>query len=98
MFCRGTKSRMYYSIIREELDYRKVFGRYALRSLAAAFLYAQMDNDASLSIDAQEMYLVLTDIFKSHLNSEELIALTDFVMTTVGRAQTKPGEKRVRCP
>jgi len=86
MFGRGARSEVYYSVIREVVDYRRIFARFALRCLTSAYIYAQVDGDGSGSIDAPEMYHVLAGIFGGRLNENELIALTDFVMTTVGDA------------
>ena len=84
MFARGARSEIYFSIIREIVDYRRIFARFALRCLASAYIYEHMDDDSSRRIDASEMHHVLKGIFQHHLDADELVALTDFVMTTVG--------------
>jgi hypothetical protein len=77
----------YYTVLREELDVKRTFARYALRSVCAVMLYSLLDEDHSSSLDAQEMFEVLREVFGEDVQGPELVALTDYLMTTVGRQQ-----------
>lgn len=50
-------------------------------------LYSYLDNDNSATIDTPEMYQVLEGVFGDELTSNEVVALTDYLMTTVTEQQ-----------
>jgi hypothetical protein len=87
MFARGPKSMCYYTVLREELDVKRTFARFALRSVCAVMLYSFLDKDHSSSLDTQEMFEVLREVFGNSVVGPELVALTDYLMTTVAKQQ-----------
>eukprot|EP00892_Ulva_mutabilis_P002317 jgi/Ulvmu1/12086/UM084_0009.1 len=87
MFLRGAKSLCYFTVIREEIDVKRIFARYALRCVCAVLLYSLLDDDKSATIDTTEMFCVLREMFSDFMDDSQVVALTDYLMTTVGQQQ-----------
>lgn len=60
---------------------------YALRCVCAVLLYSLLDDDKSATIDTTEMFCVLREMFSEFMDDSQIVALTDYLMTTVGKQQ-----------
>jgi hypothetical protein len=97
MFFRGAKSACYFTVIREEINVQRIFARYALRCVCAVLLYSLLDADKSETIDTFEMHGVLREIFGEFMEESQILALTDYLMTTVGVQQGTVRHAALRC-
>ena len=74
-----------------------MFVGYALRSVCAVLLYSLLDDDKSATIDTTEMFCVLREMFCEFMDESQIVALTDYLMTTVGQQQGTVRATRLGC-
>ena len=55
--------------------------------MCAVLLYSLLDDDKSATIDTTEMFCVLREMFSEFMDDSQIVALTDYLMTTVGQQQ-----------
>ncbi|GMH40917.1 hypothetical protein BSKO_08821 [Bryopsis sp. KO-2023] len=80
LYALGLSSQLYREFLRESVDWRKEYARYAAQALVAGFAFMSYDRDHSGKLDRREIFKVLNTVIGHRLSDEKVAALTDFLM------------------
>lgn len=80
LYALGLSSQLYREFLRESVDWRKEYARYAAQALVAGFAFMSYDRDHSGKLDRREIFKVLNTVLGHRLSENTVAALTDFVM------------------
>lgn len=80
LYALGLSSQLYREFLRESVDWRKEYARYAAQALVAGFAFMSYDRDHSGKLDRREIFKVLNTVIGHRLSNEKVAALTDFLM------------------
>ena len=86
MYALGLSSALYLEYMRESVNWRKEYARFAAQSLVAGSTFMKYDSNKSNALDRKEIYKYLNEIFSGEredarvLNRQEVACLTDFLL------------------
>lgn len=80
LYALGLSSQLYQEFLRESVDWRKEYARYASQALVAGFAFMSYDRDHSGKLDRREIFKVLNTVLGHRLSQSTVAALSDFVM------------------
>lgn len=80
LYALGLSSALYAEYMREQVNWRKEYARFAAQSLVAGSTFHSFDRNKSNALDRQEIYKYLTETFNEILDRPKLACLTDFLM------------------
>ncbi|GMH40927.1 hypothetical protein BSKO_08831 [Bryopsis sp. KO-2023] len=76
----GLSSQLYMEFMRESVDWRKEYARFAAQALVAGYAFMGYDENNSFRLDRKEIFKTLKTILGQRLPEDKLAALADFVM------------------
>ncbi len=86
MYALGLSSELYLEYMRESVNWRKEYARFAAQSLVAGSTFMKYDSNESDALDRREIYKYLMEIFSGDkeeakiLDRQQVACLTDFLM------------------
>mmetsp|Transcript_7043 Transcript_7043/g.19860 ORF Transcript_7043/g.19860 Transcript_7043/m.19860 type:complete len:580 (-) Transcript_7043:127-1866(-) len=93
LYTLGVRSQLYSAFINESCDYQREFARYASQCLVAADYFKRKDTNKTATLDKLEVFRALREIYRDMLTTEEICALTDFVIHVGDRTNTAADEE-----
>ncbi len=104
----GVASTLYAEHIEESVNWRMDYARFAVQSLVAGMAFRKYDEDGSGTLDRQEIYKHLNDVFQGErengqiLSLDEVACLSDFFLRhrqlTDGEGELEEQSEGVRSP
>lgn len=80
LYALGLSSTLYMEFMRESVNWRKEYARFAAQSLVAGASFESYDKNKSESLDRPEIYMYLKEVFGEALDDVQTACLADFLM------------------
>eukprot|EP01025_Chloroclados_australasicus_P023606 TRINITY_DN2389_c0_g2_i2.p1 TRINITY_DN2389_c0_g2~~TRINITY_DN2389_c0_g2_i2.p1 ORF type:complete len:690 (-),score=37.82 TRINITY_DN2389_c0_g2_i2:1614-3506(-) len=89
LYAMGQRSELYAEFIREKVDWRLEYAKFAAQAVVAAYVFQLMDTNSDNQLDASELYAVLSTLFGHKMTAGQLASLTDFVLRNYDKDHTR---------
>lgn len=76
----GLSSALYSEFMRESVNWRREYARFAAQSLVGGATFQDFDKNRSGTLDRAEIYKYLSNTFNEILTKAQIACLTDFLM------------------
>jgi len=80
LYALGLSSMLYMEYMRESVNWRKEYARFAAQSLVAGNTFMKFDTNHSDELDRVEIYKYLCEVLEKILDKKHIACLTDFLM------------------